>query len=140
MPYDLCYDFDNQIIRAKISGEVTFGLLREYTIESEKLSKEYNCYHIFADFREAISTFSVIDFYDLPKRHEALLASMDESIIKFKRALMFPKEMVQDERFFENVAVNRGQNVKLFADESAAFAWLKGIPKNSKRSDDADNN
>ena len=124
MPYSIHCNNQYQVIQGKVWGIATPVVLRQYTIDMKKSLDKYKKALILSDYREAIFSYSVGDLYNLPRKHDELLSSMGDNIHALKRALLFSKSDDELARFFENVAVNQGQFVKVFQDEDAAIKWL----------------
>ena len=57
---------------------------------------------------------------------KATLEVMRERKIKLRFAYVIHEPVRDPERFGENVAVNRGMDVKVFEDTNAAIQWLNG--------------
>lgn len=124
MPYLIQYDQQNKIIIGTFSGEVNRDLLRTYSVDSQKLGQQYNCQLILSDYLDASFSFSVVDLYRLPVRHNELMSSLGSNIHVLKRASVFNKKFTELAKFFEDVAVNRGQKFKAFTDRAKALEWL----------------
>ncbi len=118
------FDENNQVIRGKISGNVDRAILRQYVQESKNLIKQKKTSLVLSDYREAIFPFSVLEVFTLPEQHSKMMNSLGLNIHGIKRALLFKRNASELASFFEDVAVNRGQKVKVFYDESEAIQWL----------------
>jgi hypothetical protein len=124
MPYTIQYDAQNNVIEGSFSGEVDLNLLRQYSIECEKLYRGNQCKLSLSDYREATFSLSVVDLYRLPQRHTDLLNSFGLNIHSLKRAAIFNHGASELASFFEDVAVNRGQKFKVFSEKREAIEWL----------------
>jgi hypothetical protein len=124
MPYVIQYDAENKIIEGVFSGVVDLNLLRQYSIECEKVYKVNQCNLSLSDYREATFSLSVIELYRIPQDHKALLDSLGMNVHLLRRAALFNKTSTELASFFEDVAVNRGQKFKAFSDKNAAIKWL----------------
>jgi hypothetical protein len=62
-----------------------------------------------------------MDAYDLPDKHFANMR--DRSVLT--RLAIVVGEPKEDYSFFENVAVNRSYNLRIFSDSAKAAEWLK---------------
>lgn len=124
MPFSALYDNQNGIIAGNITGEVNGQLLKEYSVETKNLCQQYNCHLILTDYRNASFSFSVVDIYRLPEKHNELLNSLGLNIHAVKRASVFNQNTAEMAKFFEDVAVNRGQRFKAFSDKEKALEWL----------------
>lgn len=124
MTIEIRYDQDQKIVIGKLIGEVDRSTLRQYTIQMEKVIDQESCKLILSDYREAVFLLSTLDLFRLPERHGELLKELGGNVHTLKRALIFSKDDDELAKFFENVAVNRGQKVKVFYKETTAIAWL----------------
>lgn len=124
MPYSIQFDSQNAIIMGIFTGEVDGKLLKEYSIDAKKLCQDHNCHLIFTDYLDASFSFSIVDLYRLPQKHNELFTSIGLNIHSLKRASIFNKEFNEMAKFFEDVAVNRGQKFKAFTEKTKAIEWL----------------
>jgi hypothetical protein len=124
MPYIVQYNAQNHILEGVFTGVVNRELLKQYSIDSKKVYLEHHCKLSLSDYRKAIFDLSIIDLYRLPQKHNDLLNSFGMNIFKLKRAAVFNQEGAEMAKFFEDVAVNRGQQFKAFTDKDAAMEWL----------------
>jgi hypothetical protein len=124
MPFTIQYGPENCYVIGTLSGEVDRSILRQYTIEMNDLMRENPCNLILSDYRDCTFTFSVYALFELPDKHNHLLAALGQNVFALKRALLVSNEYLDQFIFFENVAVNRGQRVKVFTEETEAVAWL----------------
>ena len=124
MSFSIYYDEELNIIRGVLSGPVDNAVLRQYTIEMERFHTPGVLDRILSDYRDAEFSYSVVELFHLPDRHNDLLKSIGANIHSFKRALLLAKKNDEIGHFFENVANNRGQRVKVFFDEAEAIKWL----------------
>jgi len=125
MSYSVTYDSKNHLILIVHKGVVDKSVLNKSRSEAARLAKQYNCFNILADLREATSGISTIDIFKLPQTTSEQLFAAGLNISQFKRALVVAQEF-GDPAFFEAVSTNRGQNVKLFRNLEKAKKWLFG--------------
>ena len=71
------------------------------------------------DLQQVQNAFSVMDHFDLVSSTAA-----DSEIARTAIALVIDVGDFEDFRFAEDLAVNRGLNLKIFTDAGAAAAWL----------------
>jgi len=124
MSYTIEFNSAKKVIIGRVSGVLTIKLLREYTLEVEKFIKKEKSRLILGDYRAAKLPFSTLDVYNLPDEHKIFLHSLGSNIFGYKRALLFDIKYLDLANFFEDVAVNRGQKVKVFQGEPEAINWL----------------
>jgi len=122
--YTIHFDKETQILTGILSGVITNKVLIQYTRDTEKICRKMNPVKILSDYRDASFDFSVVDLYYLPEKHNRLLKSLGTDIYGLKRAILIDPKDEKMGHFFENVANNRGQRVKVFCDESEAIDWL----------------
>ena len=125
MPHTIIYNSESHVIEMTVQGELTMKEAKEITLEASKIAKEQNCFVYFSDYREATVKLSTLEVYELPKIISDILASSGLNVHKFKRAFVVARDLKVYE-FFENVTVNRGQNVRVFYDVDEAKRWLLG--------------
>jgi hypothetical protein len=125
MPFSISVDQQNNTIIGTFSGILDRELLRQYTLEMDKIRESLGVYHSLTDYRECTITFSTMDLFYLPDKHGDLLESLGGNVHKLKRAIVVNSRQLEKAKFFENVATNRGQRVRVFTDEKEAIAWLK---------------
>jgi len=88
------------------------------------LASRSACTRVLVDCRGAAVRLSTMDIYDLPTLLADLAQRQGLEISAFKRALLVDGSF-SDFAFAENVAVNRGQQVRVFMDEALARGWLQ---------------
>lgn len=120
----ITYDSANGLILIVLRGAIDKAAIDETRAEAARLAKQWNCFNVLADLREAGSAVSTMDIFELPQSTAELLAAQGLSVHRFKRALVVGRE-IGDPTFFEAVSFNRGQNVRLFLDMEAAKQWLR---------------
>jgi hypothetical protein len=124
MSFTISYDVENKIIRGKVTGKIDLNLLKQYTVEMDHAESVYRGIYFLSDYRDAQISFSVIELFELPEKHQHFLTTLGLQIFSFKRALLMNQKDLESANFYETVAQNRGQRVKVFTDESAAVKWL----------------
>lgn len=124
MPYSIRYDEQYKMIEGAFFGEVNNDLLRAYSVEANRIQSQINCRLILTDYSNAIFSFTVLDLYHLPQKHNKLLLSQGLNIHEIKRAAIFDMKYADLAKFYEDVAVNRGQIFKAFTNRKDACEWL----------------
>ena len=120
MPYTVNYEVEACCITVAVHGELDLPLLRSIASDIAKIGKAEGCIHILNDLREANLTKGTIDVYNMPD-----IAKKFGIGQKCKRALVVG-DKASDFYFLETVFLNRGYQVKMFADIDDARAWLLG--------------
>lgn len=124
MTFTITYHPEEQYIEGTVIGNTNRPALRKYATDMKSVVKQHQCKRILSDFREARLAFSIVDLFHLPTRHDDFLVTIGQNIHQLKRAILVDASHVEQGKFFEDVAVNRGQNVKIFTDRSFALEWL----------------
>jgi hypothetical protein len=132
VPFTIEYDKTRQVIIGKITGDIDSNVLKQLVVEMDQFNSHQPVKFSLNDYRDAQFSFSIVELYQLPGKHDNLLRSIGQNVHILKRAILIDKKDAAQAKFFENVAVNQGQKVKLFTEESAAFEWLL----NSDQTDD----
>ncbi len=119
MTFDVRYDPAKQCLVGKAPGEIDCESARGYARAVVGASLKHECKKFLNDLRGSDVRLGTIDIYEVWKLFEGL--GIDGT---WKRAIL-ASEQLKDYRFFENVSVNRGHQVRVFTDPSAALAWLQ---------------
>jgi len=77
---------------------------------------------VLTDVRGLEGRLSTFEAYEIPDKHYPQM--QDRSVITHN-AVVDLEEFEDSYRFYENVALNRGFNVRVFSDPNKAMAWLK---------------
>jgi len=118
MKYDLKYDDDTKCIICKMSGKLHLADLPQYGFHLASMLKEHHCKRVLQDLTEVNLKLSIVDFLDVPKLAREKNISHD-----VKRAIIYNKD-AENWRFYETVAFNRLENVRVFRDSHKAKEWL----------------
>jgi hypothetical protein len=125
MPYDLKYNAELGIIEGRVEGEFTAQNIRDWSIAAAQLAEEQACDLYLHDFRQGRVKLSTLEIHQLPEILAEIFTAHGMDIHRVKRALVVNRD-IEDYRFFENVASNRGQPVRVFTDIDEATRWLIG--------------
>jgi hypothetical protein len=114
---DITYNQESDYIHA-----VTTGLFDEEALTAlgqrfAKESEHHHCHKILNDMRGAQLSLETYVIYETPKK--AVIAGFQDC----RRAIVFSGDK-QDYKFFETVASNQGQVVRVFTDIDQALHWL----------------
>lgn len=123
MPYTLTYD-ETGFIRLFYEGDANLNDMKTVIASGVSLAIEKNCFKVLSDFRAMRLNLSVMDLFSIPKNQIIQSQELNVPFTKFRRAVVVPKEQLDKYKFFENVAVNRAHQIKVFIDLDAAIAWL----------------
>ena len=124
MAHSIEYNSEANIIESQYQGEIELNELLEGTREIMQLIKQTNCFNILTDLSNATLNASVLDLYDHPQQLVQVIEEAGIQFYKLKRAFV-SKESGERFIFYEDVAVNRGHNVKQFQKIEEARRWLQ---------------
>jgi hypothetical protein len=125
MAHTIKYNPEEQIIEIIAQGTVNLDEFNEIVSQGIQLAKEKECFHILGDYRNVtVVSLSTLEIYDLPKMLSGISASTGIDASRFRRAIVVAPKDAADAEFAETVAVNRGQNAKIFQDIDEAKKWL----------------
>ena len=102
------------------------GILKrpDDSIKLQRFAREFgsknNCNLFLFDLRKAEINGSLLDTYTAATVPE----DVDKSQVKQKIALVYNDKITEEEKFLENVAVNRGYNLRVFNQLEEAMKWL----------------
>lgn len=123
--YNLKIEKNEGYLEARVSGKRTRDTVSILTDEIARTCIEAHCSRILVDVRELEGFLKVYDSHyivtqDFPKlRNKGI-----KKVVIVDRAVPGIREW-----FMETVAVNRGFNLRVFADRKAALEWLRGEPR-----------
>lgn len=102
-------------------GIISNKEVRLSTVAALKLAAPDKVEHFLSDLSEADSELSAVDICVIPDQWTELKANPANKV-----AVVVPGhgKMWRDGQFYEDVCVNRGWNVKVFANRDDALAWL----------------
>ncbi|MGI9205692.1 MAG: STAS/SEC14 domain-containing protein [Woeseiaceae bacterium] len=78
------------------------------------ISEKHGTNRLLVDTRDMLSAAQSIDLFEFGLNWPHTI----------RAAILFGDHTAQDMRFLETVAVNRGKEIRLFADEASALDWL----------------
>lgn len=124
MPEEVKIDTVNQLLHVQFFSDSTVNNWKKALVEVERLSEETGFCRVLVDVRkqkDLADTMTLFNFgTHLPRSIKfAVLCELN----------------IEDHRFIESVAINRGINVKDFDSEKNAIEWLKRWPNKSIDSD-----
>lgn len=121
MAWMVQFDESLNIVRSTYSGNVTPRELQSAFIAALELAKSKGCCRFFANCQEIESGHSSVDLYFLISQYAP--NGLNHSM---KEAVLLPKNQhaAKDILFYETACLNRGFNVRAFADTDKAINWL----------------
>mgnify|MGYP003565963958 CR=1 FL=1 len=117
MAKEIEIDTELQLMRVMFGSDATVGNWKGALVQVERLSEETGFCRVLVDVRKQTdfaSTMTLFDFGTNLPRSIAFAVLCDLHL--------------EEHRFIENVATNRGIAVKNFDSEQAAIGWLKSWP------------
>jgi len=123
VPYTLNYE-EAGFIRLSYEGDANLNDMKEVIARGVTLAMEKDCFRVLSDFRAMNLNLSVMELFSIPNNQVLQSKELNVPFYKFRRAVIVPKEKFGNYLFFENVAVNRSHQVKIFIDSEDAVAWL----------------
>ncbi len=125
MSYTFSYE-EPGYIKLLYEGDADLGDLREVITQGVSLAVKQNCFRVLSDFRLMRLHLSAMDIFSIPAKQILQAQEMNVQYFKYKRTMVVPAADFESYKFFENVAVNRSHNIKVFTDFDEALAWLLG--------------
>jgi hypothetical protein len=121
MPWSLKHDDTLGIVNLVYEGELSGDDLREATREGILLSQKHDAVKAIVDCTRQEKTGDILDLYEFPDLYSQ--AGLNRAM---RIALVMPiaTELHELARFYEDVCVNRGWQVKNFDTREEALAWL----------------
>jgi hypothetical protein len=119
MTFCVHFDDEHDCFIGSFIGRLDSSTVGPYTEQLRSEASKHECRRFLNDMRRAEIDFTTFELYGLPGILGA--AGFDRS---WRRAIV-AHEQFEDYYFYETVAVNRGYQVKVFADFDEAMTWLK---------------
>jgi hypothetical protein len=120
VPEEVKVDAENQLIRVHFGSDSTIDDWKSTLLEVERLFGETGFCRVLVDVRKQTNLASTITLFDF--------------CIHLPRSVAFAvlcESHLEEHRFIENVATNRGITVKDFDSEQDAIEWIKKWPNRS---------
>lgn len=122
MAYHLSIGKKGHVLWVKATGTRSLQTVLAMSQDIWTACVESGLRKVLVDVLALKGRLSTIDSYDIPAKHFTKIR--DTNIIT-RCAILDLKEFEHSYRFFENVAVNRGLNLRIFSDIDEAIAWLE---------------
>ena len=119
------FDDASNIILVTLSGKIDLAAIQESRSITMQLVLKHNCVRVLADLRQTVSDVSTADIYFQPQQMQDRVDREGLAITDFRRAIVV-SDANPDSQFFETVAKNLGQSVRLFHSIDEAKQWLTG--------------
>ena len=104
-------------------GQFTRDEFEKSAVSTKNLLDEHRWNRLLVDLRGVTNRVPIVDVY--------FIIEFDMKVFPFVQiAVVFPPSREEDGRFADNVAANRGVNLKSFTDYEQAVTWLTGQHRN----------
>lgn len=122
MPWKIELIEDPPAVAVEASGPMKLVLLKEVAAQAFAQAAKHDLHKFLVDDREMVPDLSTMELHQLPEVLERLgFGKRDRAAVVY--CLSSPK--AQDFRFFEDTALNRGFDVRLFTGMDEALGWLR---------------
>jgi len=120
MSYKISVSENGKYIRITITGTITVGLAREFSVDSIAASEAHGIERFLYDARTARNLSSILDNYRF-----AYEESSDLKLSHAARSAILAAADDESHKFVVTTFRNAGFNVRGFTDEAEAIAWLE---------------
>jgi hypothetical protein len=128
MPEDMRISIKGDYLLVEFTGEFCVKAGKRCVDKMALACKEHQCMNILLDCRKMTGDMPVFNRFQVAEYGAAELGMVS------KFALVVRPEIVLPDKFVENVAVNRGMNLKVLSDFEQADHWLsESTPSKEKR-------
>jgi hypothetical protein len=130
MPYELEIKREETYLYARASGTRTRSAIAAIATEIVENCKQNQVDEVLVDIRELKGPMGIFDSLLIVTKEFPKLKAMN--VVK-KVAIINAKDRKERSRFFEQMAVKHGYNIRFFEDLTPAIEWLKsGKPVTNK--------
>jgi hypothetical protein len=116
--FKISYDQAHGWLTGSITGTINSETLPVYAKAVADRVSKHDCKRFLNDLRQAQLDLSTIEIYEIPGVLE--VAGIDKT---WRRAIVASRDL-EDYRFFQAIAFNRGYTVRVFTELDAAKHWL----------------
>jgi hypothetical protein len=118
MSYNVKITDQGEYLLVEYSGDFSVGAGKQSIDAMVDAAREKDRSKVLFDCREIRGSLPIIDRFEV-----AAYAAKTRKVIA-RLAMLTRPDVVLPDNFVENVAVNRGANVKVFTDSESALRWL----------------
>lgn len=123
MSYMLNYEKEGYI-KLIYEGNANLNDIKDVITQGVLLAQENNCLRVLSDFRKASLSLSIMELFSIPSKQEVQSKMLNVPFYRYRRAVVVPAGDYKKYKFFENVAVNRSHQVRVFISFDEASNWL----------------
>jgi hypothetical protein len=125
MAHELKTEVDGDILRVTASGTRDPETVAAVAHEIAALCSEKGIPKALIDVSRLEGKLGTLDAFSLVVKHFPALRELSQ----LEGVAVLDKELTEERhRFLENVAVNRGFNIRMFDDADKAMEWLRSEP------------
>ena len=122
MPWKIELIEDPPAVAVEASGPMKLVLVKEVAAQALAQAASHDLHKFLVDDREMVPELSTMELHQLPDVLEQMgFRKHDRAAVVY--CLSSPR--AQDFRFFEDTALNRGFDVRLFTGMDEALSWLR---------------
>ena len=118
MAFSVVADHQRQLVRIEHWERMSKDEMFEARASAGALLKEVGYLRLLVDVRRVEEAPDTMDTFSISTTHDTVLPP------RFRLAVLVEHTLIADALFSENVAVNRGFNLKVFLEEADALEWL----------------
>lgn len=120
MPWKIAFDEQSRIVETTYTGQLSPAEVREAALGTIATGRQYETNLFLGDCLTLEHAGSLFNIYDLIRLYESL------ELVSVKEAILLPRspEALNDLKFYETIAQNRGFNVRVFDNRADALRWL----------------
>jgi len=123
MSYDLKIEKKDDFLWVTATGrERTLEIILAMERDILQACVENKVTLVLLDIRPLEGLREMMEAYDIPDKY---FPKMKDPSVITRIVIVDRKESKRNNNFFENVAVNRGFNLRIFSDSDKAVEWLK---------------
>ena len=119
MPYDVKFVEDGNYVSGTMTGDITETDLKSIRSEMNDLLNAHSCVRLLVDASGGTNKQSFMTDFEFTAQHRTELPPGTS------HAVVIRSDQKEHMQFVENVAQNRGVNLRLFLDRNEAISWLK---------------
>ena len=121
MSYKLDFDQKDNILWVTASGTRSLKTVLAISTDVMQACRDWNLDKVLVDIRLLEGRLSTSSLFSIPTQHFPKIR--DQKVLS-QLAIIDLANLKLSNRFFENLAVRRGLNLRFFSDPAAAVAWL----------------
>ena len=125
MSYELKVEERGEVLWVAATGTRSLETVLAMSKDIMKACAERGFSKVATDVRQLSGKLSAVDSFEVVARH---FRAMQNRRVVTQAAIVDLKEFEARHQFFENLAINRGFNIRIFSQPEQALAWLARDP------------